>query len=184
MTPPRPRRMSSRVGAALTGHVAHRTVEIMSMDSPTLARRIRGAFDARVFNHGDYNLVYGQRSGGSLPLVIGYRHSPLEMLLCPLDPVEAVAAVPEEVALANVATVADTGSGYQVETVTGFRTWFEVVDRPRVPVGEASEDGLAELDQADDAADFHAFMTAFMDELDRLYAEPADPDLHPPQKSV
>ena len=52
------------------------------------------------------------------------------------------------VALANVATVADTGTGYQVETVTGFRTWFEVVDHPRVPVGSASDDGTAELDQA------------------------------------
>lgn len=178
----------------------------MPVDTPTLQRSLRGVFDARVFNHGDYNLVYGQPSGGQLPLVIGYRHSPLEMLLCPVDPVEAVAAevhagapgesdVPEaepgsasvgveSVALANVATVADTGTGYQVETVTGFRTWFEVTDRPQIPVGEAADDGVAVLDQADDAADFHAFMTAFMDELDRLYdipsPDPGEADLHSP----
>ena len=84
--------------------------------------------------------------------------------------------------LANVATVADTGSGYQVETVTGFRTWFDVPEHTRVPVGDLTEDGTAELDQAEDATDFHAFMTAFMDELDRLYAapEPDTTDVTPP----
>lgn len=182
------------------------------MDTPTLQRRLRGVFDARVFNHGDYNVVYGQPSGSSSPLVIGYRHQPLEMLLCPFDPAAADDhrssgadgdAVHEEdphgpvdeapahggdvigVGLGNVATVADTGSGYQVETVTGFRTWFDVPERTLVPVGELTEDGTAELDQAEDAVDFHAFMTAFMDELDRLYAgadtgatDVTDDDLH------
>lgn len=182
------------------------------MDSPTLQRRLRGVFDARVFNHGDYNVVYGQPSGSSSPLVIGYRHQPLEMLLCPFDPTStpddapadaSAADAPEEdphgpvaepsshgtdvvgVALGNVATVADTGSGYQVETVTGFRTWFDVPEHARVPVGDLTEDGTAGLDQAEDAVDFHAFMTAFMDELDRLYAAPeaggtdvTGPDLH------
>lgn len=149
------------------------------MDSPGLMRRLRGAFDARVFNHGDYNLVYGQPSGTSTPLVIGYRHSPLEMVLCPVDPAAEVAPTGAEeapavtVGLHNVATVADTGSGYQVETVTGFRTWFEVSEHARVPVGELTEDGVAALDQTGDAVDFHAFMTGFMDELDRLYADPA-----------
>ena len=57
-----------------------------AMDTPTLHRRLRRVFDARVFNHGDYNVVYGQPSGSSSPLVIGYRHQPLEMLLCPFDP--------------------------------------------------------------------------------------------------
>lgn len=172
------------------------------MDTATLHRRLRSVFDARVFNHGDYNVVYGQPSGTSSAVVIGYRHQPLEMLLCPFDP----AATPDEpegggaagplplvqeedphgpveeppldragvvgVDLANVATVADTGSGYQVETVTGFRTWFDVPEHTRIPVGDLTEDGMAELDQAEDAVDFHAFMTAFMDELDRLYAGP------------
>ncbi|MCK6094413.1 hypothetical protein KZX06_00810 [Micrococcus sp. EYE_162] len=152
------------------------------MDSPRLMRRLRAAFDARVFNHGDYNLVYGQPSGSSTPLVIGYRHVPLEMVLCPVDPAaEPVLRAPQEpdpvtVGLHNVATVADTGSGYQVETVTGFRTWFDVSEHARVPVGDLTEDGVADLDQRADAADFHGFMTAFMDELDRLYAvsDPAE----------
>jgi len=137
-------------------------------------RRLRAAFDARVFNHGDYNLVYGQPSGTSMPLVIGYRHSPLELVLCPVDPgregrpaTEGPAVV--TVDLHNIATVADTGSGYQVETVTGFRTWFEVSAHARVPVGDLTEDGVADLDQSEDSADFHVFMTALMDELDRLY---------------
>lgn len=169
------------------------------MDSPRLMRRLRAAFDARVFNHGDYNLVYGQPSGVGAPLVIGYRHAPLEMVLCRVDPAlepgqgsgSPGGAETAVVGLHNVATVADTGSGYQVETVTGFRTWFEVSEHARVPVGELTEDGTAALDQTADAAGFHAFMTAFMDELDRLYgvgssaADPApetDPaaDLDPP----
>ncbi|MDY6055692.1 hypothetical protein [Micrococcus sp.] len=148
------------------------------MDSPTLQRRLRSDFDARVFNHGDYNVVYGQPSGGSAPLVIGYRHAPLEMVLCPLElspEPGQTPAPPVSVALDNVATLADTGSGYQVETVTGFRTWFEVTEHAVVPVGAQTEDGTAHLDQSTDAPDFHQFMTAFMDELDRLYAEPTAP---------
>lgn len=38
-----------------------------AMDTPTLHRRLRRVFDARVFNHGDYNVVYGQPSGSSSP---------------------------------------------------------------------------------------------------------------------
>lgn len=151
------------------------------MDSLTLQRRLRGVFDARVFNHGDYNLVYGQTSGTATPFVIGYRRAPRELVLCPVDPSRpevGVDADPAEVAtvsLGNVATVADTGSGYQLETVTGFRTWFEVSPHCRVHVGDLSETGLAELDQSDDAADFHEFMTGFMDELEGLYT---DLDMH------
>lgn len=147
------------------------------MDSLTLQRRLRGVFDARVFNHGDYNLVYGQTSGTATPYVIGYRRAPQELVLCPVDPSRPVVeddADPSEVStvsLGNVATVADTGSGYQLETVTGFRTWFEVSPRCRVHVGDLSETGVAELDQSDDAADFHEFMSGFMDELDGLYAD-------------
>ncbi|MDO5633295.1 MAG: hypothetical protein Q4G34_00265 [Micrococcus sp.] len=147
------------------------------MDSLTLQRRLRGAFDARVLNHGDYNLVYGQPSGTATPLVIGYRRLPRELVLCPVDPRRpdvSLAADPAEivtVGLNNIATLADTGSGYQLETVTGHRTWFEVSPAPRVPVGDLSEDGTATLDQAADAADFHEFMGEFMDHLDSYYAQ-------------
>jgi hypothetical protein len=147
------------------------------MDSLTLQRRLRGAFDARVLNYGDYNLVYGQTSGSGTPYVIGYRRAPHELVLCPVDPSGpevAPDADPADVAtvsLSNVATLADTGSGYQVETVTGFRTWFEVSPVCRVHVGELSETGVTELDQSEDAADFHEFMGGFMDELDRFYAD-------------
>lgn len=147
------------------------------MDSITLQHRLRGVFDARVFNHGDYNLVYGQTSGTATPYVLGYRHSPRELLLCPVDPARTDA--PEEadptevtvVSLGNVATLADTGSGYQVETVTGFRTWFEVSPEARVHVGDLSDSGVATLEQAEDAADFHEFMTGFMDDLEGLYPD-------------
>ncbi|MDI3330476.1 MAG: hypothetical protein QJR09_07020 [Micrococcus sp.] len=151
------------------------------MNGEDLKRMLREAFDARVFNYGDFNLVYGQPSGAGDPWVIGYRHQPLEMLLCPVD-LEALPRVPvgpgiSTVALGNVATLADTGSGYQVETVTGFRAWFEVTGSPRVHLPESlraarsasGDDGTLVLDQEPDAEDFHRFMSHFMDTLESYY---------------
>jgi hypothetical protein len=153
------------------------------MNGEDLKRMLRDAFDARVFNYGDFNLVYGQPSGSGNPWVIGYRHQPLEMLLCPVD-LESLPQVPvgagiSTVALGNVATLADDGSGYQVETVTGFRTWFEVSGTPRIPVPErlhpdrsgpgSGDDGTVVLGQEPDAEDFHQFMAHFMDTLDSYY---------------
>lgn len=159
------------------------------MDGEDLKHLLRGAFDTRVFNHGDFNLVYAQPSGAGNPWTIGYRRQPLELLLCPVD-LEALPDVPEDtaiatVALGNVATLADTGTGYQVETVTGFRTWFDVSGSPRVPLTEnlralrslradadaGDDDGTLVLEQEDDAEDFHQFMSHFMDTLDSYYAE-------------
>jgi hypothetical protein len=152
-----------------------------AMNGEDLKRMLREAFDARVFNYGDFNLVYGQPSGAGNPWVIGYRHQPLELLLCPVD-LEALPHVPvgsgiSTVALGNVATLADTGSGYQVETVTGFRTWFEVSGTPRIPLPEslrltrpgADDDGTVVLGQEPDAEDFHQFMSHFMDTLESYY---------------
>jgi hypothetical protein len=159
------------------------------MDGEDLKQLLRGVFDARVFNHGDYNLVYGQPSGTGNPWTIGYRRHPLELLLCPVD-LEALPQVPPDtgistVDLANVATLADTGTGYQVETVTGFRTWFEVSGSPRVPLtenlralrppGNAGDDGTLVLEQEHDAEDFHQFMSHFMDTLDAYYSDRSDP---------
>lgn len=157
--------------------------KIQGMDSGDLKRALRRVFDTQVLNHGDYNLVYGQPSGSGPALVIGYRRQPLELLLCPVDVASAAgqescgAAPPSaplaSVALTNVATLADTGHGYQVETVTGYRTWFEVSPTPAVPVGAARdhEEGFVVLDQADDSEDFHQFMGHFMDTLDAFYSE-------------
>lgn len=114
------------------------------MDSGDLKRVLRRVFDTQVLNHGDYNLVYGQPSGTGPALVLGYRRQPLELVLCPVDVPSAASLPPDQtdllltapagppasVALTNVATLADTGHGYQVETVTGYRTWFEVSPLP------------------------------------------------------
>lgn len=156
------------------------------MDGDDLKYLLREAFDSQVLNHGDFNLVYGQPSGAGNPWTIGYRRHPLELLLCPVD-LEALPELREDtpiatVALGNVATLADTGSGYQVETVTGFRTWFEVSGAPRVPLPENLRDLLAApgqdgdagslvLEQESDAEDFHQFMSHFMDTLDSYYDE-------------
>jgi hypothetical protein len=159
------------------------------MDGEDLKHLLRGVFDTRVFNHGDFNLVYAQPSGAGNPWTIGYRRQPLELLLCPVD-LDALPEVPADtsiatVALGNVATLADTGTGYQVETVTGFRTWFEVSGAPRVPLtenlrthltalgtgSEQDDNGTLLLEQDEDAEDFHQFMSHFMDTLESYYAE-------------
>lgn len=154
------------------------------MDSDSLQRRLRGAFDRKVMNHGDYNLVFAQPSGSATPYVIGYRRAPRELVLCPVDVQRrdlAQATGVDDIVVVdfhNVATVTDTGSGYQVESVTGFRTWFEVSPATTVHVGPLSDSGMARLDQDEDAEDFHRFMSEFMDELDDLY-----PDLDMAEKS-
>ena len=152
------------------------------MNGEDLKRMLREAFDTRVFNYGDFNLVYGQPSGAGDPWVIGYRHQPLEMVLCPVD-LEVLPHLAEgtdlsTVALGNVATLADTGTGYQVETVTGFRTWFEVTGSPRIPLPEnlrddhpgSTDDGTVVLEQEPDAEDLHQLMAHFMDTLEAYYS--------------
>ena len=89
------------------------------------------------------------------------------------------------VSLDNVATLADTGTGYQVETVTGFRAWFEVTPAPRVHIplhlrerlsagshdAAGDRDGTLTIGQQEDAEDFHQFMYHFMDTLDSYYGD-------------
>ncbi len=160
------------------------------MDAEQLKHALRQLFEARVMNHGDYSLVYAQRFGPGPALVLGYRRTLLELVLCPVEVVHVsrsgcdggrvaarLAAPISSVALTNVATVADTGTGYQVQTVTGFRTTFEVTGAPRIPVGAAdrnSAEGTVVLEQGEGAEDFHQFMGHFMDVLDAFYDVPDD----------
>lgn len=199
LDPRRPSPVTRLCHGDLTGGALDSTPRMSRMDNEDLKRALRSVFDHQVLNHGDYNLVYGQPSGSGAAHVIGYRRRPLELVLCPVDVTEAVLA--DEAVLAeaagsdsseaevasrrtvalgvvglhNVATLADTGMGYQVETVTGFRTWFEVSPTPAVPLavvrGE-QDAGYALLDQQEDAEDFHRFMGDFMDTLDSYYADP------------
>lgn len=156
------------------------------MDTGDLEQTLRGVFDSRIFNYGDYNVIYANTSGSSDPLLIGYRRQPLEMVLCPLpsdtlDPERPTTETPTTsnttIELSNVATLADTGTGYQVETVTGYRMWFEVQPIPRIPVTWSTDhhgNDQLELLQDDDAEDFEHFMTLFMDTLDSYYADAED----------
>lgn len=158
------------------------------MDGERFKRVLRACFEAQVMNHGDYSLVYGRHSGSGPALVLGYRHSPLELVMCPVGErilagmngaghggVVPSAAAVSSVGLTNVATVADTGTAYEVESVTGVRASFEVHGTPRISTGTASTglgDGTAILDQRQDAEDFHRFMGDFMDTLDGFYRVP------------
>jgi hypothetical protein len=160
------------------------------MDAEHLKHALRELFQARVMNHGDYSLVYAQPLGAGPALVIGYRRTLLELVLCPVEvwhlspsgcdgrrAAARVAAPIISVALTNVATVADTGTGYQVQTVTGFRAGFEVTGAPRIPWGSTdrnSDEGTVVLEQGEDAEDFHQFMGHFMDVLDAFYEVPDD----------
>jgi hypothetical protein len=157
------------------------------MNGEELKRALRELFEAQVINHGDYSLVYGEPAGPGPGWVLGYRHTPLELVLCPVQVkplaqagsggrrVEARPAAPvSSVSLMNVATVADTGTGYQVQSVTGYRASFEVEAAPRVSAGAAagSGDGTVVLGQGQDAENFHQFMGHFMDTLDAFYQVP------------
>lgn len=159
---------------------------LVAMDNEDLKKTLREVFDSRIFNYGDYNVVYANTSGSSDPLLIGYRRQPLEMVLCPvpsdtLDPDRPTTETPTwsntTIELSNVATLADTGSGYQVESVTGYRVWFDVQPKPRIPVTWNTShdvDDQLQLEQTSDAEDFERFMTLFMDTLDSFYT-PSDP---------
>jgi hypothetical protein len=158
------------------------------MDGIDIKCALRGLFEARVMNHGDYSLVYGQPARAGSGMLLGYRRTPLELVLCPVDlgrlsrignngprdrtcPVAPICSID----LTSVATIEDTGTGYQVQTVTGFRTGFEVHSTPRLPAGTAGAglgDAAVVLDQAQDAEDFHQFMGHFMDTLDGFYEVP------------
>lgn len=104
-----------------------------------------------MINYGDYSLVYGQPVGPGPGVVLGYRHTPLDLVLCPVEvgalaladgdgrrAVARLTAPVSSLSLMNVATVADTGTGYHVQSVTGVRTCFEVEATPRVAVGVAA----------------------------------------------
>lgn len=160
------------------------------MDGEEAKRALRELFEAQVMNHGDYSLVYGQSSGPGPALMLGYRRTPLELLLCPVHlghPTRASGGRSRAMAgpagqvtsidLTNVAIVADTGTGYQVESVTGFHAFFEVDRTPRLPaeaVATGSRGGMVALEQGRDAEEFHEFMGHFMDVLDAFYDQVPD----------
>lgn len=159
------------------------------MNRNGVTRALHEVFEAQVINHGDYNLVCAQPCRPGPALVLGYRSTPLELVLCPVTLLQLplssgderrVMAIPagpvSSIDLSNVATLADTGTGYQVETVTGFRASFEVEDTLRTVV--ASHTGHADatvgVQQAAAAESFHEFMDHFMDVLDGFYRVPDD----------
>jgi hypothetical protein len=161
------------------------------MDGNSVTRVLREFFEAQVINHGDYSVVYADARGDGPALVIGYRRTPLELVLCPVELIRLphagndgtqIVARPvgpvSSIDLSNVATMADTGTGYQVETVTRFRAAFEVEGTPRLPL-DTSPGGLGDdavvMFQDQEAEDFHQFMAHFMDVLDGFYRVP---DVH------
>jgi hypothetical protein len=151
------------------------------MDGEELKRALQELFESQVMNHGDYSRVYAQSIGPGPDLVLGYRRTSLELVLCPVeaqpgtrrgegkDMVRQAGPV-SSIDLTNVATVADTGTGYRVQTVTGFRAWFEVTGTLPIPGAVATD--MVVLEQDEDAEDFHQFMGHFMDVLDAFYHVP------------
>ncbi|MBB5750045.1 hypothetical protein [Micrococcus sp. TA1] len=159
------------------------------MNGNDVTRALHELFETQVINHGDYSVVYAESCTPGAALMVGYRHTPLELVLVPVEltrppqaggdepRVTARAAGPvSSIDLSNVATLADTGTGYRVETVTGFRTGFEVEDTARISLGASAGDDAQMLRQDQEAEDFHEFMTHFMDVLDGFYHVPEAPE--------
>jgi hypothetical protein len=162
------------------------------MNGNDVTRALNELFETQVINHGDYSVVYAESCTPGTALVIGYRSTPLELVLFPVEltrlphsdgganRVTARAAGPvSSIDLSNVATLADTGTGYRVETVTGSRAGFEVEDSPHIPLRASSggfDDDLGLLQQDQEAEDFHEFMAHFMDVLDGFYQVPEAPE--------
>lgn len=158
------------------------------MDGKSVTRALHELFESQVINHGDYSVVYAEPCGPGPALVIGYRHTPLELVLCPVElsslrhtsgDENRVAARPvgpvSSIDLSNVATIGDTGTGYLVNAVTGFYAGFEVEGTPRIPVDASPVelgDGAVAVHQDQQAEDFHEFMAHFMDVLDGFYQVP------------
>jgi hypothetical protein len=158
------------------------------MDGNSVTRVLQEHFEAQVINHGDYSLVYAEPCGAGPALVIGYRHTQLELVLCPVELArlphasgdgDRVVARPigpvSSIDLSNVATLADTGTGYGVETVTRFRAEFEVEGTPHLSLDASPGEGAAVVHQEQEAEDFHQFMAYFMDVLEGFYRVP---DVH------
>ncbi|HRO30740.1 hypothetical protein [Citricoccus sp.] len=162
------------------------------MNGNDVTRALHELFETQVINHGDYSVVYAESCTPGTALVIGYRHTPLELVLVPVEltrPPQAGGDAPRVTAraagpvssidLSNVATLADTGTGYRVETVTGFRAGFEVEDTAHISLSASTgvvEDDALMLLQDQEAEDFHEFMTHFMDILDGFYQVPEAPE--------
>lgn len=154
----------------------------------SVRRALHELFESQVINHGDYSVVYAEPCGPGPALVIGYRRTPLELVLCPVElerlphtsgNEDRVAAHPigpvSSIDLSNVATIADTGTGYLMNAVTGFCAGFEVEGTSRIPVDASPSelgDGAMVVHQDQQAEDFHEFMAHFMDVLDGFYQVP------------
>lgn len=137
----------------------------------TLKRLLHEAFDAQIPNYGSYNLVAASGTSGSAGLkVIGYRHEPAELIICPLNP---VTMAPSERAVSvnntNVSHMALISDGsYEVGTSTGRVYRFNIPAEPTLdlPAIEGTTAGRGHLDQGEDAVDFASFMNTFMDVLE------------------
>lgn len=161
--------------------------KMVDMDSPLITsdaakEALRALFDEEVLNHGSYNVVFAHDHAAGSELagyLIGYRFSPLEMVIVPMrlsiDPDVMEFATPVTnsttigVDLTNLVDLSDLSSSYRVSLSTERVLLFEVSDHTLISWPVATEEGrvLVELNQADDADDFHVFMHQFFDRLDQ-----------------
>lgn len=159
--------------------------------SDDLKNALRYIFDSQIPNYGDYNLIYARsrmtpdRRSGVKHYVVGYRRQPLELMIAPFNaPALSAGPVPVEVNMTNLSHAFPLAEGdYEVGTSTG-RT-FRFLTSPRLSLGDdaagegsgstdsgsadsgSADSGSAgpgsEIDQAQDYADFVAFMSEFIE---------------------
>lgn len=144
---------------------------------------LRTLFDDEVLNHGSYNVVFAhdhQHDSELAGYLIGYRFAPLELVALPftlsLDPEHMELATPVTrwttigADLTNLVDIADLGSSYRLELSTERSFLFEVSEHTLIswPCAGPEERILVELEQASDAADFHAFMHQVFDRFEEF----------------
>lgn len=165
-------------------------------DQVCLKAALRGTFDVSVMNFGSYNILYaanvnadgGRRHGQERAvetvqdgvsvaedLLVGYRRSPMELVLCPVDLTEAlpraagdlqeapVISVPLAVNMTNLAGMAADGRTVAITLSTGHQVVLEV--QPSVHFSDLPQ---ALLDQSRDVQDFYDFVDLFMDTLEGM----------------
>lgn len=177
-----------------------------SQDAERLVAALRAEFDATVMNFGSYNLLYArngnprplphaapadepapahqpgpasvqERAAASPHLLVGYRRSPLEMVLCPVELHTALGAAPREASdddadlgptapalinLTNLAGMATNGSHVEVVLSTGLRILLELA-----PVVVFDHLPQTPLHQSLDVEDFYDFLDHLMDRVER-----------------
>ncbi|MDO5751003.1 MAG: hypothetical protein Q4P78_07395 [Rothia sp. (in: high G+C Gram-positive bacteria)] len=141
------------------------------LSSETIARSLHPLFDRQIINYGAYNLVYATgtssyrnpdvaalQGADQDHFLIGYRESPDEVIVAPIDPhtleTTGTATTIDNTNALQAYKVGDHSVG--LESINGSRFLLTLIDEPQIHTPE----GRGVLAQARDAAEFREFVTS------------------------